>query len=138
IDRKCDAYLGLHETLKRWLVFLPLVAELRDGAMRERHWAELLRVVHAQSTEISNEMPLKTIEQLQLWSFQGPVEEITDRAKQEAVMEKTLQMLEATWSEVPFDLERHKDTDVVLLNTTEENFEMLEEHLVHCQNMITS
>ncbi|KFG49291.1 dynein heavy chain family protein, partial [Toxoplasma gondii GAB2-2007-GAL-DOM2] len=53
-------------------------------------------------------------------------------------MEKTLQMLEATWSEVPFDLERHKDTDVVLLNTTEENFEMLEEHLVHCQNMITS
>ncbi|KFH15309.1 dynein heavy chain family protein [Toxoplasma gondii MAS] len=83
-------------------------------------------------------MPLKTIEQLQLWSFQGPVEEITDRAKQEAVMEKTLQMLEATWSEVPFDLERHKDTDVVLLNTTEENFEMLEEHLVHCQNMITS
>ncbi|CBZ52837.1 GA26239, related [Neospora caninum Liverpool] len=138
IDRKCDAYLGLHETLKRWLVFIPLVAELRDGSMRARHWAELLRVVNADGTEIADDMPLKTIERLQLWNFQGPVEEITDRAKQEAVMEKTLKMLETTWSEVPFDQERHKDTDVVLLNTTEEKFEMLEEHLVQCQNMITS
>lgn len=38
VDKKCNAYLGIQEDIKRWLVFLPLVAELRDEAMRPRHW----------------------------------------------------------------------------------------------------
>lgn len=38
IDKKCNAYLGIIEETKKWLVFLPLIAELRDEAMRPRHW----------------------------------------------------------------------------------------------------
>ncbi|PHJ15457.1 dynein heavy chain family protein, partial [Cystoisospora suis] len=53
-------------------------------------------------------------------------------------MEKTLGILEKTWNETTFDMEKHKDRDVTLLITTEEKFETLEEHLVQCQNMITS
>ncbi|OXB71017.1 UNVERIFIED_CONTAM: hypothetical protein H355_008668 [Colinus virginianus] len=158
--------------------------------MRDRHWSELLALA-GQTLDITMEMPLRSIEQLQLWNIQGSVEEITDKstadtittqnrhtssdmaciskyspphihknwrqlpptfryhvrpnvrggctqAKQEAVMEKTLNMLESTWSVARFEEEQHKETDVVLLNTTEEQFELLEDHLVQCQNMITS
>lgn len=80
VDRKCDAFLGLHETVKRWLVFIPLVAELRDGSMRERHWRELLKLVEKE-IEVTDDMPLRTIERLQLWKFQSPVEEIADRVR---------------------------------------------------------
>ena len=38
VDKKCNAYLGIQDEVKRWLVFLPLIAELRDDAMRDRHW----------------------------------------------------------------------------------------------------
>jgi len=38
VDKRCNAYIGIQEDIKRWLVFLPLIAELRDPAMRDRHW----------------------------------------------------------------------------------------------------
>ena len=38
VDKKCNAYLGIIEETKKWLVFLPLISELRDEAMRPRHW----------------------------------------------------------------------------------------------------
>ena len=38
VDKKCNAYLGIQDEVKKWLVFLPLIAELRDDAMRDRHW----------------------------------------------------------------------------------------------------
>ena len=44
VDRKCDAYLGIAEVLKKWTIFCPLIAELRDPAMRDRHWTQLMNV----------------------------------------------------------------------------------------------
>lgn len=38
VDKRANAYLGILEEIKKWLIFLPLIAELRDPAMRERHW----------------------------------------------------------------------------------------------------
>jgi dynein heavy chain len=38
IDKKANAYQGILDEIKKWLVFLPLIAELADQAMRERHW----------------------------------------------------------------------------------------------------
>ena len=30
------------DVVKKWTVFCPLVGELRDPAMRQRHWAQLM------------------------------------------------------------------------------------------------
>jgi len=38
VDKRANAYAGILEEIKKWLVFLPLIAELADNAMRDRHW----------------------------------------------------------------------------------------------------
>jgi len=38
VDKKANAYQGILEEIKKWLVFLPLIAELADQSMRDRHW----------------------------------------------------------------------------------------------------
>ena len=38
VDKKCNAYNGILEEIKKWLKFLPLCGALRDPSMRERHW----------------------------------------------------------------------------------------------------
>lgn len=38
VDKKANAYAGILDDIKKWLVFLPLIAELADKAMRDRHW----------------------------------------------------------------------------------------------------
>jgi hypothetical protein len=45
-------------------------------------------------------------------NYKEDVEEITDQAKQEAKMEKTLAKLEEIWKEIKFEFTQHKGTDV--------------------------
>lgn len=45
VDRRCDAYEGLMKEIKKWLTFLPLIGELRNEAMRDRHWDMIRKLV---------------------------------------------------------------------------------------------
>lgn len=48
IDRKTKVFQGIQEEVKRWLVFLPLLGELKDPAMEtndNRHWDALREVI---------------------------------------------------------------------------------------------
>jgi len=45
VDKRCNAYIGVFEEIKKWLQFLPLISELRDPAMRERHWDSIRKKV---------------------------------------------------------------------------------------------
>ena len=38
VDKRCNAYIGILEEIKKMLKFFLLVGPLRDPAMRERHW----------------------------------------------------------------------------------------------------
>jgi dynein heavy chain, axonemal len=49
-DKKCNTYLGIQDEIKKWLVFLPLITDLRDPAMRPRHWDSLKKKVQKDFT----------------------------------------------------------------------------------------
>lgn len=111
VDKKANAYIGIMDEIKKWLVFLPLIAELADKDMRDRHWDDLKKKIKANFT-IDENLLLKDIYELNLGKYQEDVEEITDQAKQEAKMEKTLAKLEVTWKDVIFEFTPHKDSGV--------------------------
>ena len=79
-----------------------------------------------QEFEVDDKLLLKDVYKLNLNKYQEDVEEITDQAKQEAKMEKTLMKLEETWKDVEFEFNQHKDSNVMLIRLSEENFEMLD------------
>ena len=136
-DKKCNAYIGIQEEIKKWLVFLPLIADLRDPAMRERHWTSLKNKVQ-KDFNVDENLLLRDVYNLNLNKYQEDVEEITDQARQEAKMEKTLNKLEETWKDVTFEFTTHKNTDIKLIRLSEENFEMLEENQVAVTSMFSS
>lgn len=137
VDRKCNAYSGLMTEIKSWLQFLPLIAELRDDAMRERHWTSLKKEIK-QEFDVDDKLTLKDVYALDLNQQSEAVEEITDQAKQEARMEKTLNKLEELYSTVEFEVQQHKNTDVYMLKMLEEDFEQLEENQVSVNAMFSS
>lgn len=126
-DKKCNTYLGIQDEIKKWLVFLPLITDLRDPAMRPRHWDSLKKKVQKDFT-VDEKLLLRDVFNLNLTKYVEDVEEITDQARQEAKMEKTLEKLEVTWKDVTFEFTQHKNTDIKLIRLSEENFEMLEEN----------
>jgi dynein heavy chain len=111
VDKKANAYVGILEEIKKWLIFLPLIAELADQSMRDRHWDSIRAKVGVNFT-IDDNLLLKDIYNLNLGKYQEDVEEITDQARQEAKMEKTLAKLEETWKDIVFEFTPHKDTGV--------------------------
>lgn len=127
VDKRCNAYAGLFEEIKKWLNFIPLISELRDPAMRERHWDSIRAKVQV-DFKVDAKLMLRDVYNLNLNKYQEDVEEITDQAKQEAKMEKTLAKLNETWKDVKFVFDIHKGSDVQMFKLKEEDFEMLEEN----------
>lgn len=83
-------------------------------------------------------MTLRDVFNLNLNKNPEAVEEITDQARQEAKMEKTLNKLEEMWKDVKFEPIQHKNTDIFILKMVEEDFEMLEENQVSVNAMFSS
>jgi dynein heavy chain len=102
VDKKANAYAGILDEIKKWLVFLPLIAELADKAMRPRHWDTVKAKVGVEFT-LDDNLLLKNIYDLNLGKYQEDVEEITDQAKQEEKMEKTLAKLDENWKDIVFE-----------------------------------
>lgn len=65
VDKKCNAYIGIQDDIKKWLVFLPLIAELRDDAMRDRHWKMIKEKVQKEF-EIDDNLLLRDVFNLNL------------------------------------------------------------------------
>jgi dynein heavy chain len=137
VDKRANAYMGILEEIKKWLVFLPMIAELADQSMRDRHWDMIKKKVGIDFT-IDDNLLLKDIYDLNLGKFQEDVEEITDQARQEAKMEKTLAKLEELWKDVTFEFTPHKDSGVQMIRLSEDNFDMLEENQVAVTSMFSS
>jgi len=102
VDKKCNAYIGILEEIKKWLKFLPLCGQLRDPSMRERHW-DMIRKKVSSNFVIDANLRLSDVYALELGKISDDVEEITDQANQEAKMEKTLNAIETFWIDIKFD-----------------------------------
>ena len=60
---------------------------------------------------------------------------IVDKAKKEMAIEKVLQEMQATWSTVEFQYDRHVGTDTPLLVSDEELIETLEDNQVKTDSL---
>jgi dynein heavy chain len=83
--KKCDAFISMQDILKKWVVFCPLVGELKDKAMRERHWTQLMGLC-GKNINVTPDILLRDMWNLELHKFPDPVEDTADQAKQEAKM----------------------------------------------------
>jgi dynein heavy chain len=103
VDRKSNVFGGINTLIKNWSIFLPLVSQLKEESMRDRHW-DLLKEAVGKQFKLDDTLKLQFIYDLNLPRYGEQVEEITDQARQEAKMEKTLEGLGKTWDVIPFDM----------------------------------
>ena len=80
VDKRANAYVGILDEIKKWLVFLPLISELANDAMLDRHWTDLKKKIGAEFT-VDDKLILKDIYDLNLGKYVEDVEEICDQAQ---------------------------------------------------------
>lgn len=135
--RGWKVYDSLEGSLKNMLASLAAINELRNPAIRDRHWKQLMQATGVNFVKSSSSC-LEDLLKLNLHNYEEEVQVIVDRAVKESSMEKTLNELEKTWADMHFEYTEHPRTKVALLQPSEELIEVLEDNQVQLQNLMSS
>ncbi|XP_077976399.1 dynein beta chain, ciliary-like isoform X2 [Styela clava] len=139
IDKECrswDAFTGLDSMVKNMLTSLRAIVELRNPAIRDRHWQQLMTTTGVRFNMDDN-TTLADLLALQLHKVEDEVKNIVDKAVKEMGIEKVLDEMQQTWGGVQVKFETHH-TGTPLLATDEELIETLEDNQVQLQNVLIS
>ena len=135
VARSWDVYNGMWSSLQNMLVALPLVQDLRDEAMRERHWKKLMRIC-GKSFVMDEKLNLGVMLSLELHKFADPVAETVEQARMELKIDKQLSRIENTWMALQLEYEVFKTTGVMILKDASATIEALDDHEVALQTMM--
>lgn len=128
--RESNAYLGLEQEVKNFVLTCPLIAQLGNKAMRIRHWEELQSTI-GQSFAGPHEnksLRLGEVLDLGLHNFAAQVESIANRAGKEAKVEAAMTKIERAWSTLQFLEEERVDLEDAppRIFLSEEDLQLLE------------
>lgn len=97
----------LEKIMKQFKNVVPLMASLKNEALRERHW-EMLMVKTGKSFDMSPErFTLDNMFSMDLHKFQGIVEEIVLNAGKELAIERGVKEIAVQWETIKFTVIKH-------------------------------
>ncbi|XP_074102149.1 dynein beta chain, ciliary [Cotesia typhae] len=140
LDKECKSwklFTFIEAQVKNMMSSLRAVSELQNPAIRDRHWQELMAETRVKFT-MSDKTSLEDLLKLELHKYEEEVKNMVDKAVKEMAMEKMIKELTNTWVNLEFDKEVHERTKLNTLKISEETIEILEDHEVQLQNMMSS
>jgi len=127
--------IGLQALVQDMAISLPLIQDLRDEAMRERHWRKLMRIC-GKTFVMDQKFKLDNLLALQLHAYQDSVGEIVEQARQELKIDNQLAKIINAWAGLELAYEPFKQTGVHVLKPPDLVIEALDEHENALQGMM--
>ncbi|CAH6786111.1 Dnah2 [Phodopus roborovskii] len=137
-DRNWEIIETTRSKIEQFKRTMPLISDLRNPALRERHWDQVKDEVQR---EFDQESESFTLEQIVLLGMDQHVEkigEISASATKELAIEVGLQNIARTWDVTQLDIVPYKDKGHHRLRGTEEVFQALEDNQVALSTMKAS
>ena len=119
---------------------LPLCAELRSDAMRDRHWQLLLQTTKQQGRidPEADDFTLEKLIALGLHKHADDVSNIVEKATKELSIEKALTKIVDAWDKMSFTYDYNESLDTYLLGPVDEVVEQLENDNNTLQGMLSN
>ena len=132
--RDWPCYLRLQGSVTNMASILPLVSELRNPFMRDRHWKAVASEC-CRPVDKGAGFCLKDLLALQLHKHVEGIMEIVEVAQKEHKVEQKLKQIATFWSTAVLEMARHKDTEVQVIIAPDDLIETLDEHNIQLQSM---
>ena len=132
-----EVYRVIESEIKNMSIILPLISELHNPSMRDRHWAQLAKVCGREKVDPSE--PKFTVGDMIAFDIHekpDDVSEVVETATKELKIDGKLQMIENDWAKFELQFVQHKDTEMMMMKMTEEMIEALDAHQLELQTMI--
>ncbi|XP_044040597.1 dynein axonemal heavy chain 2-like isoform X2 [Siniperca chuatsi] len=137
-DKEWDIVDFSKNKIDQFKRIIPLIADLRNPAMRDRHWKQICKDLQCSFDHTSTEFTLENIISLGFDKYADKICEISGAASKELSIEKGLEDITKTWEETFLDIEPYKDEGHYRLRGTEEVFQALEDNQVVLSTMKAS
>ncbi|KAG9342632.1 hypothetical protein JZ751_016069 [Albula glossodonta] len=116
---------------------LPVITDLRNPALKARHWDMLERVVNA--SLVDQPLTLAALQELNIFSFGEEILEVSGQASGEASLETILKKVEDSWKTTEFVVLTHRDSkDVFILGGTDEIQVLLDDSTINVATVASS
>lgn len=109
---------------------MPLIQDLKNDAMRERHWADIKTSIQKSFEHDGDSFTLEKIIGLGLDQFAEQISEVSAAASKELSIEQVLKEIAEIWEGLDLDIAPYKDRGHFKLRATDEIFQYLEDNQV--------
>ncbi|KOB74866.1 putative 1-beta dynein [Operophtera brumata] len=113
---------------------LPLIGDLKNPCMRERHWDRIKVLMNVEFDQTSEDFKLEIIMRLNFQAYAEDIAEISNAATMELNIENGLKAIREVWKNTTFEMEQHKG-DMYKIKTIDEVMQFLEDHQVMLSSM---
>ncbi|XP_035375794.1 dynein heavy chain 2, axonemal [Electrophorus electricus] len=137
-DKQWDIVEFSKNRIEQFKRTIPLILDLRNPAMRERHWNQIKHEVQRSFDQNSADFTLEKIVALGLDQHAEHIYEISTAASKELSIEQSLEGITKTWEDTCLDIIPYKDKGHHRLRGTEEVFQALEDNQVTLSTMKAS
>ncbi|KAJ8963302.1 hypothetical protein NQ318_018771 [Aromia moschata] len=133
--------LTLELSMKDFRNVVPLMVALKNEALRERHWKQLMTKTGIEFDMSPDRFTLDNMFAMKLYRYQDIAEEIINNAIKELSIEKGVKQIAETWSNITFTVLKHmkgSEDRGFIIGATEEIMQILEDNSMDLQSMAGS
>ncbi|KAM9836557.1 LOW QUALITY PROTEIN: dynein axonemal heavy chain 2 [Aulostomus maculatus] len=137
-DKEWDIVDFSKNKMEQFKGIIPLITDLRNPAMRDRHWKQICDELQCSFDQSSADFTLEKIITLDLDKYADNICRISGAASKELSIEQGLEDMTKTWEETFLDITPYKDGGHYHLRGTEEVLQVLEDNQVTLSTMKAS
>ncbi|XP_060146269.1 dynein axonemal heavy chain 2 isoform X4 [Globicephala melas] len=137
-DRNWEIIETTRSKIEQFKRTMPLISDLRNPALRERHWDQIRDEIQREFDQESESFTLEQIVELGMDQHVEKIGEISASATRALALELALQNIAKTWDVIQLDIVPYKDKGHHRLRGTEEVFQALEDNQVALSTMKAS
>ncbi|KAL3892516.1 MAG: hypothetical protein SGPRY_015059, partial [Prymnesium sp.] len=116
---------------------MPLIMDLRNPAMRDRHWRQLMEEVGKSFDPHSDDFTLEKVLDLGLEHHQDTISALSGAAGKELAIEEAINKITAQWESLPLDLTEYK-AEYLKLRSVDDLYSALDDNAVAISTMKAS
>ncbi|XP_045494772.1 dynein axonemal heavy chain 2 [Colias croceus] len=113
---------------------LPLIGDLKNPCMRERHWDRIKTLMGVEFDQNSEDFKLELIMRLNFQAYAEDIAEISNAATMELNIENGLKAIREVWKNTTYEMQHHRG-EMYKIKNVEDVMQFLEDHQVQLSSM---
>ncbi|KAL7677341.1 hypothetical protein ACOME3_003577 [Neoechinorhynchus agilis] len=135
---KWEIYQKIEDRVKNALAGIRVVSDLKNDALRGRHWEEIMALTSTELVELNDDMTLKEVLDLNLHSHEDEVKDVIERANREFTAEQVLLEITSVWNDMEIKMIVDQRTNSPILAPADDLLEVVDDHQNQLQLLINS